>query len=177
MKWRFLESESCLVYSITLQSRWDTENYFATNHFCLILFLDTLLELAVPVNAIILSSRLFYCKPLFLFPFTAIGKIVFEKRPNLLSFRFLNTIRSSPYYRLDMYAVYKLHHSFCCPCMKYSITHGSIWIQSSVPFSLALLPMSMVNTYTEIQKWWESASVLPSIQAIRCYISTLVLAL
>ena len=71
--------------------------------FHLDLFSAALAELvkSIPVHSLILSSHLFFCLPLFLFPFTVPCKIVFAKPedldiwPNHLSFRFLNRVRSS----------------------------------------------------------------------------------
>ena len=57
----------------------------------------------IPVHSLILSSHLFFCLPLFLFPFTVPWRIVFAKPedletwPNHLSFRFLTRVRSSSY--------------------------------------------------------------------------------
>ena len=78
---------------------------FATIPFHLDLFSAALVELAksIPVHSLILSSHLFFCLPLFLFPFTVPCRIVFSKPedletwPNHLSFRFLTRVRSSSY--------------------------------------------------------------------------------
>ena len=95
---------SILFYPITL-GRWDTTDEFATIPFHLVLFSAVLVELAksIPVHSLILSSHLFFCQPLFLFPFTVPCRIVFAKPedletwPNHLSFRFLTRVRSSSY--------------------------------------------------------------------------------
>ena len=96
---------SILFYPITLGGRRGTTDEFATIPFHLDLFLAALVELAksIPVHSLILSSYLFFCPPLFLFPFTVPCRIVFAKPedletwPNHLSFRFLTRVRSSPY--------------------------------------------------------------------------------
>ena len=63
---------SILFYPITLEGRWGTTDEFATIPFHLDLFSAALVELAksIPVHSLILSSHLFFCLPLFLFPFT-----------------------------------------------------------------------------------------------------------
>ena len=95
-----------LFYSIlTLEGCRGTTDEFATIHFHLVLFSAALVELAksIPVHSLILSSQLFFCLPLFLFPFTVPCRIVFAKPedletwPNHLSFRFLTRVRSLSY--------------------------------------------------------------------------------
>ena len=68
---------SILFYPITLGGRRGTTDEFATIPFHLDLFSATLVELAksIPVHSLILSSHLFFCLPLFLFPFTVPCKI------------------------------------------------------------------------------------------------------
>ena len=96
---------SILFYPITLEGRRGTTDEFATIPFHLDLFSAALVELAksIPVHSLILSSHLFFCLPLFLFPFTVPCRIVFaepedlETCPNHLSFRFLTRVRSSSY--------------------------------------------------------------------------------
>ena len=96
---------SILFYPITLEGRRGTTDEFATTTFHLDLFSAALVELAkfIPVHSLILSSHLFFCLPLFLFPFTVPCRIVFAKPedletwPNHLSFRFLTRVRSSSY--------------------------------------------------------------------------------
>ena len=96
---------SILFYPITLGGRRGTTDEFATTPFHLDLFSAALVELAksIPVHSLILSSHLFFCLPLFLFPFTVPCRIVFAKPedletwPNHLSFRFLTRVRSSSY--------------------------------------------------------------------------------
>ena len=96
---------SILFYPITLEGRRGTTDEFATIPFHLDLFSAALVELAksIPVHSLILSSHLFFCLPLFLFPFTVPWRIVFAKPedletwPNHLSFRFLTRVRSSSY--------------------------------------------------------------------------------
>ena len=72
---------SILFYPITLEGRWGTTDEFATISFHLDLFSAALVELAksIPVHCLILSSHLFFCLPLFLFPFTVPCRIVFAK--------------------------------------------------------------------------------------------------
>ena len=96
---------SILFYPITLEGRRGTTDEFATIPFHLDLFSAALVELAksIPVHSLILSCHLFFCLPLFLFPFTVPCRIVFAKPedleswPNHLSFRFLTRVRSSSY--------------------------------------------------------------------------------
>ena len=96
---------SILFYPITLEGRRGTTDEFPTIPFHLYLFSAALVELAmsIPVHSLILSSHLFFCLPLFLFPFTVPCRIVFAKPkdletwPNHLSFRFLTRVRSSSY--------------------------------------------------------------------------------
>ena len=72
---------SILFYPITLQGRRGTTDDFATIPFHLDLFSAALIELAksFPVHSLILSSHLFFCLPLFLFPFTVPCRIVIAK--------------------------------------------------------------------------------------------------
>ena len=96
---------SILVYPITLEGRRGTTDEFATIPLHLDLFSAALVDLAkfIPVHSLILSSHLFFCLPLFLFPFYVPCRIVFAKPedletwPNHLSFRFLTRVRSSSY--------------------------------------------------------------------------------
>ena len=96
---------SILFYPITLEGRQGTTDEFATIPFHPDLFSAALVELAksIPVHSLILSSHLFFCLPLFLFPFTVPCRIVFAKPedletwPNHLSFRFLTRVRSLSY--------------------------------------------------------------------------------
>ena len=97
----FLAIYSILFYPITLGGRRGTTHEFATIPFHLDLFSAALVELAksIPVHSLILSFHLFFCLPLFLFPFTVPCGIVFAKPedletwPNHLSFRFLTRVR------------------------------------------------------------------------------------
>ena len=92
-------------YPITLGGRRGTTDEFATIPFHLDLFSAALVKLAksIPVHSLILTSHLFFCLPLFLFPFTVPCRFVFAKPedletwPNHLSFRFLTRVRSSSY--------------------------------------------------------------------------------
>ena len=94
---------SILFYPITLEGRRGTTDEFATIPFHLDLFSAALVELAKSnsVHSLILSSHLFFCLPLFLFPLTVPCRIVFAKPedletwPNHLSFRFWTRVRSS----------------------------------------------------------------------------------
>ena len=96
---------SILFYPTTLEGRRGTTDEFATIPFHLVLFSAALVELAksIPVHSLILSSHLFFCLPLFLFPFSVPCRIVFAKPedletwPNYLSFRFLTRSRISLY--------------------------------------------------------------------------------
>ena len=74
-----------LFYPITLGGHWGTTDEFATIPFHLDLFSAALVELAksIPVHSLILSSHLFFCLPLFLFPFTVPCRIVFAKPEDL----------------------------------------------------------------------------------------------
>ena len=76
---------SILFYPITLEDRRGTTDEFATTPFHLDLFSAALVELAksIPVHSLILSSHLFFCLPLFLFPFTVPCRIVFAKQEDL----------------------------------------------------------------------------------------------
>ena len=76
---------SILFYPITLGGRRGTTDEFATIPFHLDLFSAALVELAksIPVHSLILSSHLFFCLPLFLFPFTVPCRIVFAKPEDL----------------------------------------------------------------------------------------------
>ena len=95
-----------LFYPIALEGRRGTTDEFTTIPFHFVLFSAALVELArsISVHSLILSSHLFFCLPLFLFPFTVPCRIVFAKPvdletwPNHLSFRFLTRFRSSSYY-------------------------------------------------------------------------------
>ena len=86
---------SILFYPITLEGRRGTTDEFASIPFHLDLFSAAPVELvkSIPVHSLILSSHLFFCLPLLLFPFTVPCRIVFAKQedletwPNYLSFR------------------------------------------------------------------------------------------
>ena len=80
-----LQFYSFLFYPITLEGRRGTTDEFATTPFHLDLFSAALVELAksIPVHSLILSSHLFFCLPLFLFPFTVPCSIVFAKPETL----------------------------------------------------------------------------------------------
>ena len=76
---------SILFYPITLEGRRGTTDEVATIPFHLVLFSAVLVELAksIPVHSLILSSHIFFCLPLFLFPFTVSCKIVFARPEDL----------------------------------------------------------------------------------------------
>ena len=100
-----LEKRSSLVYPITWPGRWGTTDDFATIPFHLVLYSAALVEqaMSIPVHSLILSSHLFFCLLLLLFPFTVPCKIVFAKPEDLeiwtnhLSFHFLTMVRRSSY--------------------------------------------------------------------------------
>ena len=74
-------SYSILLYPMTLEGRRGTTDEFTTIPFHFVLFSAALVELAksIPVHCLILSSHLFFCLPLFLFPFIVPCRIVFVK--------------------------------------------------------------------------------------------------
>ena len=76
---------SILFYPITLEGRRGTADEFQTIPFHFVLFSAALVELAksIPVHSLILSSHLFFCLPLCLFPFTVPCRIVFAKQKTL----------------------------------------------------------------------------------------------
>ena len=100
---RFSSNKS--IYPITLHGRWGTTDDFTTTLFHLVLSSAALAEVArsISVPSLILSSHLFFCLPLYLFPFTVPCRTVFtelsdlETWPNHLSFCFLSKVRSSSY--------------------------------------------------------------------------------
>ena len=97
-RWRASWNASSLVYPISLHGCgcWGTSDDFTTTPFHFVLSSAALVELAKsnPVHSLILSSHLFFCLLLLLFPIIVPCKIVFAKpkdletRPNHLSFRF-----------------------------------------------------------------------------------------
>ena len=92
---------SIIFYPITLEGRRGTTDEFTTIPFHFVRFSAALVELAksIPVHSLIMSSHLFFCLPLFLFPLTVPCRIIFAKPehletlPNHLSFRFLTRVR------------------------------------------------------------------------------------
>ena len=78
-------SVSTLLYPITLEGPWGSTEKFATTPFHLVLCSAAIVELGkiIPVQSSILSSHLFFCLPLFLFPFTVPCRIVFAKPEDL----------------------------------------------------------------------------------------------
>ena len=97
------QTRPILVYPITLEGRRGTTDEFAKIPFHLVLF-SVKLAKSIPVHSLILSSHLFFCLPLFLFPITVPYRIVFAKPedfetwPDHLNFRFLTRISSLSYY-------------------------------------------------------------------------------
>ena len=77
-------SNNVLFYPITSDGCQGTTD-FATIPFHLVWFSAALVELAesTPVHSLILSSHLFFCLPLLLFPFTVPCRIVFAKPKDL----------------------------------------------------------------------------------------------
>ena len=70
---------SIQFYSITLEGRQSITDDFATIPLNLVLLSAAVVELAksIPVYSLMLSSYLFYCLPLLLFPFTVACRIAF----------------------------------------------------------------------------------------------------
>ena len=119
-----------LFYPITLEGRWGTTDEFATIPFHLDPFSAALVELAksILVHSLILSSHLFFCLLLFLFPFTVPCRIVFAKPedletwPNHLSFCFLTRVileRGKPFLQLNIQFINAC--KFTCDCFIYTI--------------------------------------------------------
>ena len=79
------KNNSILFYPITLEGRRGTTDKFATIPFHLDLLSAALVELAKsnPIHSLILSSHVFFCLLLFLFPFTVPCSIVFAKPEDL----------------------------------------------------------------------------------------------
>ena len=151
---------SILFYSITLEGRSGTTDEFATIPFHLVLFSAVLVELAksIPVHTLILSSHLFFCLPLFLFPFTVPCRIVFarpeglETWPNHLSFRFLTRVRSSSYSPMAVWIFLRTSSLVTWSLYECSIAYGNISSQKPAFFSLILQSGSMIHRHTEIWK-------------------------
>ena len=70
---------------IALHGRWGTTDDFATTPFHLVLTSAGLVELAksILVHPLMLSSHLFFCVPLLIFPFTVSCRIDFSKPEDL----------------------------------------------------------------------------------------------
>ena len=154
-------TKSILFYPISsLEGRRGTTDEFATIPFHLVLFSAALFELAksIPVHSLLFSSHLFFCLPLFLFPFIVPCKTVFAKPedletwPNHLSFRFLTRVRSSSYSPVAAWIFLRTSSLITWTYMKCSIASGSISSQMSVFFSLTLQSRSMIHRHTEIWK-------------------------
>ena len=149
-----------LFYPITLEGHRGTTDEFTTIPFHLDLFSAALVELAksIPVHSLILSSHLFFCLPLFLFPFSVPCRIVFAKPedletwPNHLSFRFLTRVRSSSYSPMAAWIFLRTSSWKHGPYMKCSTASGSISSQKHAFFSLTLQSRSMIHRLTEIWK-------------------------
>ena len=151
---------SILFCPITLEGRRGTINEFATMPFHLDLFSTALVGLAksIPVHSLILSSHLFFCLPLILFPFTVPCRIVFAKPedletcPNHLSFRFLTRVRSSSYSPMAAWIFLRTSSLVTWSLYECSIASGSISSQKPAFFSLTLQSRSMIHGHTEIWK-------------------------
>ena len=151
---------SRLFYPITLEDCRGTTDEFATIPFHLVLFSASLVELAksIPVHSLTLSSHLFFCLPLFLFPFTVPCRIVFAKPddletwPNHLTFRFLTRVRSSPYSPMAAWIFLQTSSLVTWSFMKCSTASGSISSQKPAFFFLTLQSRSMIHRHTEIWK-------------------------
>ena len=149
---------SILFYPITLEGRRGTTDEFATIPFHLDLFSAALVELAksIPVHSLILSSHLFFCLPLSLFPFTVPCRIVFAKPedletwPNHLSFRFLTMVRSSSY----------------SPMAAWILLIGNMVLL----FSNSAVKVHDSQAYRNMEMT-RSTSASPLIQEICCYLS------
>ena len=117
-----------LLDPITVEGSRGTTDEFATIPFHLDLFSAALVEVAksIPVHSLILFSNLFFCLPLFLFPFRSLCLAKpedLETWPNYLSFCFLTRVRSPSYYSLAAWiflrtcssltwSLYKMFNSF-----------------------------------------------------------------
>ena len=151
---------SILLYPITLEGRRGTTDEFATIPFHLDLFSAALVELAksIPVHSLILSSQLFFCLPLFLFPFTVPCRIVFAKPedlvtwPNHLSFRFLTRVRSSSYSPMTAWIFLRTSSLVTWSLYEMLNSHCSNSSQKPAFFSLTLQSRSMIHRHTEIWK-------------------------
>ena len=149
-----------LFYPITLEGRRGTTDEFATIPFHLDLFSAALVELAksIPVHSVILSSHIFFCLPLFLFPFTVPCRIVFarpedlETWPNHLSFRFLTRVRSSSYSPMAAWILLRTSSLVTWSLYEMFNSSGSISSQKPAFFSLTLQSRSMIHRHTEIWK-------------------------
>ena len=180
-----IKIHSILFYPITLEGRRGTTDEFATIPFHLNLFSAALVELAksIPVHSLILSSHLFFCLPLFLFPFIVPCRIVFAKPedletwPNHLSFRFLTRVRSSSYSPMAAWNFLRTSSLVTWSLYEMFSSLRSISSQKPAFFSLTLQSRSMIHRHTEIWKWQGSASDSPLIQEICCYLSKWVSAL
>ena len=89
---------SILFYPITLEGRRCTTDEFATIPFHHVLFSAVLVELAksIPVYSLILSAQLFFCLPLFLFPFTVPFRVVLALSTYPVLLCFLHCLLNPP---------------------------------------------------------------------------------
>ena len=150
---------SILFYPITLEGRRGTTDEFATIPFHLDLFSAALVELAksIPVHSLILSwsSHLFFCLPLFLFPFTVPCRIVFAKPedletwPNHLSFRFLTRVRSSSYSPM---AAWILASKWYIYLKLIYLTYETEFVLFLAVLENSVLPMGWHSSYEKL-KW------------------------
>ena len=157
----YVKSIFFLFYPITLEGRRGTTDEFETIPFHLVLFsAAVLVELAksIPVHSLILSSHLFVCQPLLLFPFTVPFRIVFarpedlETWPNHLSFRFLTRIRSSSYSPMAVWIFLRTSSLITWSMYEMFNSLRLHLISKACVFSLTLQSGSMIHRHTEIWK-------------------------
>ena len=142
-----------LFYPRTLEGRRGTTDEFATIPFHLVLFSAALVKLAksIPVNSLILSSHLFFCLPLFLFPFTVPCRIVFAKQEDLetwpyhLSFLSLTRVMRSSYSPVAAWIFLRTSSLITYPYMECSKASGSISSQKPAFSFLTLQSRPMIH--------------------------------
>ena len=145
-----------------------------------LLFSAALVELAksIPGHSLILSSDLFLCLPLLLFPFTLPCRIVFAKPedlemwPNHLSFRFLTRVKSSSYPPMAAWILLRTS-SLVTRCLyKMFNSLGGISSQRPAFFSLTLQSRSMIHRHIKYgNDNGAHRSASPLIQKTCCYLS------
>ena len=176
---------SSLVYPITLRGRWGTTDDFTAVSFRLVL------SSASSVYLFLFSVFLFF---LFfcLSPYpvesswhsclTAVESFCWARRPWDVP---KNTLDSVSWPRSGLRHVSQwligsfCEHLRCChgDCTRCSVAFGSISSQMFPSFSLALPLRSWTHKSTEIWIWQGSASVLPFLSEICCYLPILTSAL